>query len=120
MDALWSAATCKVIGAGLDDARLAEDVSRLVGDHDVSVRSISRGDGRATESVSLRRQRILPPEKLRALPRGSALLLATGCRPAMVSLTPWYADPRAQEVSEAVEDAQRRMASLASAGGRWS
>jgi type IV secretory pathway TraG/TraD family ATPase VirD4 len=120
MDALWSAATCKVIGAGLDDARLAENISRLVGDHDVPVRSVSRGDGRATESVSLRRQRILPPEKLRALPRGSALLLTTGCRPAMVSLTPWYAGPRAQEVSQAVEEAQRGLTSRASAGGMWS
>ena len=94
MDALWSASTCKLLGAGLDDARFVEDVSRLVGDHDVSVRSVSRGDGRASESVSLRRQRVLPPEQLRALPKGSALLLATGCRPAMVSLVPWYEDKR--------------------------
>ena len=95
MDALWSAATCKLLGAGLDDARLVDDVSRLVGDHDVPVRSISRGDGRATESVSLRRERVLPPEDIRALPKGTALLLATGCRPAMVDLQPWYAGPRA-------------------------
>ena len=44
MDALWSAATVKLIGPGLDDARLAEDLSRLVGDHDVPVRSINHGD----------------------------------------------------------------------------
>jgi type IV secretory pathway TraG/TraD family ATPase VirD4 len=94
MDTLWSAATVKVIGPGLDDARFVEDVSRLVGEHDVPVRTISRGDGRATESVALRRQRVLPPEQIRALPRGSALVLATGCRPAMVLLQPWYADER--------------------------
>jgi type IV secretory pathway TraG/TraD family ATPase VirD4 len=98
MDALWSASTCKLIGAGLDDAQLVEDVSRLVGDHDVPVRSISRGDGRANESVSLRRQRVLPPEQLRALPKGSALLLATGCRTAMVSLVPWYEDKRTMQM----------------------
>lgn len=107
MDALWSAATCKLLGAGLDDARLVEDVSRLVGDHDVPVRSISRGDGRATESVSLRRQRVLPPEDIRSLPKGSALLLATGCRPAMVSLQPWYLGDRADAIRAAIEQRPR-------------
>jgi type IV secretory pathway TraG/TraD family ATPase VirD4 len=90
MDALWSASTCKLLGAGLDDARFAEDVSRLIGDHDVTVRSLSRGSGHASESTSLRRQRILPPEAIRALPRGRALLLATGARAAMIDLQPWY------------------------------
>jgi type IV secretory pathway TraG/TraD family ATPase VirD4 len=102
MDALWSASTCKLLGAGLDDAKLAEDVSRLVGDHDVPVRSVNRGGGRVSDSVSLRRQRILPPEQLRGLPRGSALLLATGCRPAMVSLMPWYESSRAGAIEAAL------------------
>jgi type IV secretory pathway TraG/TraD family ATPase VirD4 len=102
MDALWSAATCKLLGAGLDDARLVEDVSRLVGDHDVAVRSVSRGDGRAGESVSLRRQRILPPEDLRALPKGWALLLATGCRPALLQMQPWYDGARAADIRAAL------------------
>ena len=35
MDALWSAATIKLIGAGLDDADFVDKISRLVGDHDV-------------------------------------------------------------------------------------
>jgi len=102
MAALWSAATVKVIGAGVDDARLAEDISRLVGDHDVPVRSVSTGDSRTSESVSLRRQRILGPEDVRALPRGAALILATGCRAAMVRLLPWYSGPRADEITSAV------------------
>ena len=91
--------------ASVDDARLVEDVSRLVGEHDVPVRSVSRGDGRASESVSLRRQRVLPPEQLRALPKGSALLLATGCRPAMVNLSPWYEGPRRAEIEKSTADA---------------
>lgn len=99
MDTLWSAATCKLLGAGLDDPRLVEDVSRLVGEHDVAVRSVNRGSGRVGESVSLRRQRILPPERVRALPKGTALLLATGCRPALVTLVPWFAGPKARVVA---------------------
>jgi type IV secretory pathway TraG/TraD family ATPase VirD4 len=108
MDALWSAATCKLLGAGLDDARLVEDVSRLVGEHDVPVRSVSRGDGRVTETVSLRRQRILPPESIRALPKGTALLLATGCRPALLHLEAWYDGPRAAELRASMAGRLRR------------
>ncbi len=72
MDTLWSAATIKVIGAGIDDPKLAEDISKLIGEHDVTVRSTSHGRDHST-SHSLRRQRILPPEAIRALPRGQAL-----------------------------------------------
>jgi type IV secretory pathway TraG/TraD family ATPase VirD4 len=113
MDALWSAATCKLLGAGLDDAKLVEDISRLVGDHDVAVRSISRGDGRVSESVSLRRQRVLPPEEIRALPKGTALLLATGCRPAMVTLQPWYDGDRVDAIRAAISQAAKQQV-------RWS
>jgi len=104
MDALWSAATCKLLGAGLDDARVVEDLSRLAGDHDVPVRSVNRGDGRCSESVSLRRQRVLPPEDVRALPKGTALLLATGSRPALVDLQPWYLGPRAAKIEAAMAE----------------
>jgi type IV secretory pathway TraG/TraD family ATPase VirD4 len=114
MDALWSAATCKLIGAGLDDAKLAEDISRLVGDHDVTVRSLSRGKGYTSQSTSLRRQRILGPEAVRALPRGSALLLATGCKPAMLKLTPWYDGPKAAAVSKAIRSAENALTARAS------
>jgi type IV secretory pathway TraG/TraD family ATPase VirD4 len=114
MDALWSAATVKLIGPGLDDARLAEDISRLVGDHDVPVRSLNHGDRHTGESISLRRQRILPPEDVRALPRGTALLLATGCKAALIDLAPWYAGPRAATVRAAAETAQRQLTARAS------
>jgi type IV secretory pathway TraG/TraD family ATPase VirD4 len=106
MDALWSAATVKLIGPGLDDARVAEDLSRLIGDHDVPVRSLSYGDRRASASVSVRRQRILGPEDIRALPRGRALLLATGCRAALIGLSPWYAGADAQRISRQISAAE--------------
>src|SRR5664280_1109856 len=35
--ALWSAATVKIVGPGMDDADFAEELSRLIGDHDVAV-----------------------------------------------------------------------------------
>ena len=109
MDALWSAATIKLIGAGLDDARLAEDISRLVGDHDVPIRTITHGDRRTGESLSVRRQRILGAEQVRALPRGSALLLATGCKAALLDLAPWYSGRHAANVTAAIAAAEAHL-----------
>jgi type IV secretory pathway TraG/TraD family ATPase VirD4 len=106
MRTLWSAATVKLLGAGLDEAGFVEDVSRLVGEHDVPADSWSHGDdGRSTRTSSTRRERILPAAELRALPKGSALLLATGTRPALLSLLPWYDGPRAAAVASEVQTA---------------
>src|SRR6266487_3193209 len=88
MAALWGAATRKVIGAGIADPRLTRDLATLVGRHDVAVRSASYGDGRASEQVTLRRQDILQAADIRALSPDTALLLATGARPALIRLRP--------------------------------
>ena len=113
MDTLWSAATVKLIGPGLDDARLAEDLSRLIGEHDVPVRTLSYGDHRTSESVTVRRQRVLGPEHVRALPRGTALLLATGCKAALIDLEPWYSGPDADAISAAHAAAQAELTARA-------
>lgn len=95
MDALWSAATCKLIGSGIDDADFADKLSRLVGDHDVQTISTSHSESGKSTSVSMRQERILPADAIRALPKGTALLLATGIRPALLDLKPWYKEPDA-------------------------
>jgi type IV secretory pathway TraG/TraD family ATPase VirD4 len=119
MATLWGAATKKIIGAGVDSPRLARDLATLVGQHDVPVRTLNYGDGRASESVSLRRQDILEPAAIRALPPGTGLLLATGIKPALLRLTPWYAGPDATLIGGArarAEDQIRAQANLAGAG----
>jgi type IV secretory pathway TraG/TraD family ATPase VirD4 len=105
MHALWSAATIKLIGAGLDDARLADDLSRLVGEHDVTIRTATYGHRHRGDSLTVRRQRILGPEDIRALPRDHALLLATGARAALLRLTPWFDGPDAAAVTAATTEA---------------
>ncbi|MYS59720.1 TraM recognition domain-containing protein [Streptomyces sp. SID5468] len=101
MDALWSAATVKIVGSGIDDADFADRLSRQVGDHDVQTTSVSTSDGGKSSSVSMRTERILPPDAIRALPKGKALLLATGIRVAMLDLRPWYKEPSAKVVGPA-------------------
>ncbi len=61
---------------------------RGAGPGDEAVASVSYGDGRASRQVSVRRQEILEAADIRALPPGSALLLATGARPVLISLRP--------------------------------
>jgi len=119
MAALWGAATKKIIGAGVDSPRLARDLATLVGQHDVPVRTLSYGDGRASESVSLRRQDILEPAAIRALPPGTALLLATGIKPALIHLTPWYAGPRATQITQALRAAEEQIRERAIDADPW-
>jgi hypothetical protein len=100
MAALWSASTVKLIGAGMDDAKHAEDISRIIGEHDVATASMTRdAGGHSSWNTSVQRRRILDPGQVRALPRGQALLLATGAKPAMVELQPWYTGPGAARIS---------------------
>lgn len=101
MDAMWSAATIKVIGSGIDDPDFADKLSRLIGDHDVETKSTSISDSGKSTSISMRQERILPADRIRALPKGTALLFATGLRAAMLDLRPWYLEPGAGELSAA-------------------
>ncbi|MEV4225533.1 TraM recognition domain-containing protein [Streptomyces bobili] len=101
MDALWSAATIKLVGSGIDDADFADKLSRLVGDHDVRTVSVSTSESGKSTSVSMRQERVLPADAIRALPKGSALLLATGVRPALLDLKPWYREPDADRLGAA-------------------
>lgn len=103
MDALWSAATVKLLGAGLDDADFVQKISTLVGQHDVRTDSVSRSKEGTSRSYSYRLDPVLPPDRIRALPKGTALLLATGVRPALIRLRPWYKEPGADVISAAAK-----------------
>ncbi|MFK0156542.1 type IV secretory system conjugative DNA transfer family protein [Streptomyces sp. NPDC090493] len=101
MDAMWSASTVKVIGSGIDDPDFADKLSRLIGDHDVETTSTSHSESGKSTSVSMRQERILPADAIRALPKGTALCFATGMRAAMLDLRPWYREPGAEALSAA-------------------
>jgi len=116
MHALWSAATIKLIGAGIDDARTAEDISRLAGEHDIPIGSLTRdGSGLASWQTSTRRQRVLEPAQVRALDKNTALLLATGIPVTMIRLLPWYEGPHAKQISAETAAATDRITTRAAA-----
>ncbi|MGK4906415.1 type IV secretory system conjugative DNA transfer family protein [Streptomyces albus] len=99
MDAMWSASTIKIIGSGIDDPDFADKLSRLIGDHDVETKSTSHSESGKSTSISLRQERILPADAIRALPKGTALCFATGMRAAMLDLRPWYKESGAGQLA---------------------
>ncbi|GKQ36562.1 type IV secretory system conjugative DNA transfer family protein [Streptomyces sp. A012304] len=90
MDAMWSAATKKIIGVGLDDAKFTADISSLVGAHFVGRGSYSKSKDGYSRSVAEQREQIMDPAEIRAMRKGTALLLATGMPVAQIALRPWY------------------------------
>ncbi|MFJ4007993.1 type IV secretory system conjugative DNA transfer family protein [Streptomyces sp. NPDC090023] len=90
MDAMWSAATKKLIGVGIDDAKFASDVSSMVGAHFVNRGSYSKSKDGSSYSVSEQREQVMDPAEIRAMRKGTALLLATGMPVAQIALRPWY------------------------------
>ncbi|MFD5588820.1 type IV secretory system conjugative DNA transfer family protein [Streptomyces sp. NPDC127063] len=90
MDAMWGAATKKIIGVGLDDWSFAQGVSTLVGIHDVDRGSYSKSKEGYSYSVGEQREQILDPAEIRAMRKGTALLLSTGMPVAQIALRPWY------------------------------
>jgi type IV secretory pathway TraG/TraD family ATPase VirD4 len=106
MDELFSAATVKIIGAGVDEQAFAEDLSRMLGEHDVP--AVTRSSGRVGGGTSrtARKERVLPADQVRALPKFTGLLLITGVRPAWIRLVPWMDGPHAEEVRAAIAGPQ--------------
>ena len=89
----------KVLLPGVGDMRTLDAVSRLAGQVDVPVRSVSaspwwsKGRSSATTTWSWRRQPRLPVDKARSLPPGSAVVLSGARPPRLAALTPWWAYP---------------------------
>lgn len=115
MDTLWSAATIKAIGAGVDDPKLAEDISRLAGEHEVTTLSRSHSSSGGSTSAATRRERIIEPAEVRALPKGRALLLATATRVAMIQTRPWYEEEHARRIERAASTEREALRERAAA-----
>ena len=112
MAELWSAATIKLIGAGIDDEDTASRISRLIGDQAVATVSVSTGRG-GSRSTSLTHRPVLSPAQLRALPKGTALLLATGTPATLLRLHPHYRGRHAPAIDAEVTALTARIAAAA-------
>lgn len=98
-DAIWDAATVKLVLGGLGKFRDLEDVSRLLGEIDEPTQTLSRGRaGERTSSTSLRQVPVMPPSVLRTLPFGTGILLLRHARPVVIDLHAWPDRPDADRL----------------------
>lgn len=102
MKKLWSASNVKVYGGGVSEAAFLEDLSRTIGDYDRLATSSSYGRGHRTVSQQLHRERILDVADLAAMPKGRAVVVASGSRPTLIRTQPWMTGPYAEEVRASI------------------
>ncbi|MDN5750699.1 MAG: TraM recognition domain-containing protein [Pseudonocardia sp.] len=116
MQALWSAATIKLVGAGVDAHAVLQKLSGLIGDHYVERISTSVDRARHSRQYSQAREPVMPPSALRAIPRDQAVLLSTGRRVGLGRLHPWYREHDHTDIDDYADTALtelRRAAAIA-------
>lgn len=102
MRKLWSAANVAVYGGGVREKDFLEELARTLGDYDRLAGSTSYGRGHRSVSQQLHRDRILDVDELAALPRGRALVFASGSRPTLIRTVPWMSGPHAGAVQDSI------------------
>lgn len=105
MNKLWSAANMKIYGGGVSEKPFLESLSALLGSYDRKTGSvsISQGKGRGRSvSHQLTRESILDVSELGALPKGRAVVLASGSRPTLIRTEPWMVGPHAEQVKASI------------------
>ncbi len=118
-DGFFSLFGTKVVLPGVGDMRTLEVVSRLAGQVDVPVGSVTANPwwtGRPGMSITRtwRRQARLPVDAAHSLPPGSALVVAAAQPPRLAHLTPWWSYPPFREATTTAAALRR---SLPWAGG---
>ena len=98
---LKSTANVNVYAGGVDDVKYLGELVQSIGKYMHDRPSISHS--RNGRSVSRQEQAddILDVADLRAMPRGRAIVLASGTRAALIRTTPWMAGPHADAVKAA-------------------
>ena len=102
---VFSASQVKLILGGTDDADDLRDLSALIGERDDWFTTTSRSahalgiDSNATTSSSLRKVPILPPDAIRSIPFGSAVMLLSQADPFPLQMRRWTDRPDGREIA---------------------
>lgn len=104
MAKLWSASNVKVYGGGVSEVAFLHELSQLIGDYDrESVSASLSRDGRST-SHQLTSQATMDVADLAAIPRGRAVMIASGAPPTLIETVPWMQGPHADAVRASIAD----------------
>lgn len=90
MDAMWDAASLKLVLPGLAHARDLEELSQLCGEVQVTRTSTARGQSGASTTDTPTTERIWPPARIRSLPEGHALLLHRRLQPVDLAMAGYW------------------------------
>jgi type IV secretory pathway TraG/TraD family ATPase VirD4 len=110
MRKLWSAANVKIYGGGVSEPDFLGDMSQSIGDYDRRTSSVSVGKGQRSTSHNVTRERILTVSDLETLPRGRAVVFASGIRATLVKTTPWMDGPFAEAIRASIKKHEGRAA----------
>lgn len=102
MRKLWSASNVKVYGGGVAETEFLGELSQLIGDHDKRTASVSVGRGGRSTSSQLRRERTMDVADLTALPRGRAVVFASGAPATLIETVPWMRGDQADAVRASI------------------
>lgn len=120
MDKMWSAATIKLVGAGVQDPEFARWISDLIGPLEVPTHSHQYSRSGSSTSTSMREKPVMTVADVGSLDKRHAILLSAGRRPVLLELMPWYREPDAETIrTHATEaTAQVRQSAITALGPR--
>ncbi|MCK3771052.1 type IV secretory system conjugative DNA transfer family protein [Microbacterium aerolatum] len=99
--AIWDASIVKIILGGASNSKDLHDLTTLIGERDEVTDSTTVGDhGSRTAQRSIRRVPIMPPDAIRTLPFGTALVLLRSAPPIVTRLRTWTQRPDAARLRE--------------------
>ncbi|PVW02339.1 type VI secretion protein [Microbacterium sp. Gd 4-13] len=97
--AIWDASIVKIILGGASNSRDLHDLTTLIGERDEVTDSTTVGDhGSRSAQRSIRRVPIMPPDTIRTLPFGTALVLLRAAPPIVTRMRVWTSRPDAAEL----------------------
>lgn len=93
----------KLLLAGVSDLGTLDMMSGLAGEQAIQETTITqdRRGGRTTRSTSTAYRRLAPPDRLRRVPPGSAVLVYGHLPPVELRLRPWYTDRKLARMVDA-------------------
>lgn len=102
MRKLWSASNVKVYGGGVAETEFLGELSQLIGDFTLRTNSVSVGRGQRSVSHQDRREHTFEVSELTALPRGRAVVFASGAPATLVATVPWMEGKQADAVRASI------------------
>lgn len=102
MRKLWSASNIAVYGGGVKEPEFLGELSQMIGDYDKHTVSTNVGRNNRSTSHQVHRERTLDIADLGALPRGRAIVFASGAPATLIETVPWMKGARAAEVMASI------------------